>query len=198
MNIKAIFTILFLNLLIQNTFAHNPISTKTIPDSYGTAIKIENPEISRVYYSEINISNPQTWFVFEGKKGVEVFLNIGVPVIERLRFFQPEGALIGPGFEYMDIGFDIPPGNGVFILNTMQEPRFFHEEFTGTDSWIYLEQTVVLPESGTYYFVAFPKTAMPLVPKLWMAIGTKERFGIKELFTFGAIKKSVRNFHEIK
>jgi hypothetical protein len=33
---------------------------------------------------------------------------------------------------------------------------------------------------------------------VWLAIGTKERFGLGDLFRFGAIKRFVRAFHEVR
>jgi hypothetical protein len=65
-----------------------------------------------------------------------------------------------------------------------------------------MEQTVAIPETGTYYFVAYPASPAEsrdrLENKLWMAIGTKERFGLKDLFRLGTIKRFVRDFHEVK
>jgi hypothetical protein len=78
------------------------------------------------------------------------------------------------------------------------EPLFFHEPVTGTDSWILIETTVRLPATGRYYVVAYPDDATPPGDKLWMAIGTKERFGLADLLNLGKIKRFVRSFHEVQ
>ena len=87
-------------------------------------------------------------------------------------------------------------GYGATVIDTNSiEPRFFHEPFTGTDSWILTSKTVALPKSGRFYVVAFdPKKAGG---KLWISVGQKERFGLGDLLNIGQTIKLVRSFHEI-
>ncbi len=182
-------------------FAHNLITSETVPSTSAGAITIDDPSISRVYYSRLDLARPQTWFRFEAKKGDKVYLSVGVPKIERLRGFRPFSALVGPGLPPAELPFDSPPGLGAEVL-AQAAPREFHEGVTGTDSWIVMEQTVAIPEAGIYYFVAYPANPAEsrdrLENKLWMAIGTKERFGLKDLCKLGTIKRFVRDFHEVK
>lgn len=51
------------------------------------------------------------------------------------------------------------------------------------------------PDPG---IVAFRDTPAGADDRLWLAIGTKERFGLGDLFRFGAIKRFVRAFHEAR
>jgi hypothetical protein len=185
-------------LLGPRAFAHNLITTETAPSTYGGAITIGDPSVSRVYYSQFDPARPQTWFRFEAKAGDRVYLSVGVPKIERLRGFRPFSALVGPGLPPPELPFDSPPGLGAQVLVPAADPREFHEGVTGTDSWIVMEQTVAIPETGTYYFVAYPEVASESQNKLWMAIGTKERFGLKDLLRLGTIKRFVRDFHEVR
>ena len=185
-------------VLGPRAFAHNLITTETAPSTFAGAISIGDPSVSRVYYSRLDPSRPQTWFRFEGKAGDRVFLSVGVPKIERLRGFRPFSALVGPGLPPPELPFDSPPGLGAQIFAPAADPREFHEGVTGTDSWIVMEQTVAIPETGTYYFVAYPQIPSESENKLWMAIGTKERFGLKDLFRLGSIKRFVRDFSEVK
>jgi hypothetical protein len=131
-----------------------------------------------------------------------VYLGTGVPVLERLSGFRPLSALVGPGLPPGEPGFELPPGLGVQVLAPGSSPREFHEEVTGTHSWIVMEETVTLPATGEYWFVTSPQdpaeAAARQWDKLWMAIGTKERFGLTDLLRLGSIKRFVRVFHEVR
>ena len=55
-------------------------------------------------------------------------------------------------------------------------------------------KTIELPQSGTFYIVAFdPKQAGG---KLWISVGQKEKFGLADLLSMGQTIKLVRSFHE--
>jgi hypothetical protein len=183
-------------------FAHNLITAETTPSSWGSSISIDDPTVSRVYYSRLDPARPQTWFRFRGKAGDGVYLSTGVPVLDRLSGFRPFSALVGPGLPPGDPGFELPPGAGLQLLAPSGSPREFHEEVTGTVSWIVMEETVTLPAAGEYWFVAYPGDAAEAAArqwdKLWMAIGTKERFGLKDIVRLGSIRRHVREFHELK
>lgn len=159
-------------------FAHNLVTSETAPGSWGSSISIDDPTVSRVYVST------------------------GVPVIGRLSGFRPFSAIVGPGLPPADLGFELPPAAGAQVLAPGSSPREFHEGVTGTDSWIVMEETVTLPAAGEYWFVAFAgdpaEAAARQWDKLWMAIGTKERFGIADIFRLGSIRRHVREFHEVK
>jgi hypothetical protein len=189
-------------LAAPRAFAHNLITSATAPSSWGSSISIDDPSVSRVYYSRLDPARSQTWFRFRGTAGDSVYLSTGVPVIDRLAGFRPFSALVGPGLPPGELGFDLPPGAGVQVLAPGGAPREFHEPVTGTDSWIVMEETVRLPETGEYWFVAGPKDAVEAAQrqwdKLWMAIGTKERFGLADIFRLGSIRRFVRGFHEVK
>ena len=111
---------------------------------------------------------------------------------------MPRAAVVGPGLPAADVGFDLPPGQGVVVFGASGHPREFHEEFTGTSSWIWIEEEYVLPSAGTWYVVAFSDAPVSADDKLWLAIGTRERFGLRDLFRFGSIERFVRAFHEVR
>ena len=46
-------------------------------------------------------------------------------------------------------------GAKVFSTKDVEKPRFFHEHFTNTDSWILRSETVRLTKPGRYYLVAY-------------------------------------------
>ncbi|UCD27978.1 MAG: hypothetical protein JSV03_12870, partial [Planctomycetota bacterium] len=140
---------------------------------------------------------PQLWLTFEARSGQEVFLQLGVPAIERLQDFRPALALLGPSLPAVDLPFTVPEGLGGIVLapGAEVEPEFFHEPFTGTDSWILGEIQTVLSESGRYYAVAYVPNGQ--TGKLWVAPGRQEVFGLADIFSLPTIINQVREFHEV-
>ena len=193
--IAVIFSLLATAQAVQ---AHNLISEESSPNSWSDPVPIGNPQVSQVYYGRLEAVRRQVWFRFSGKAGDRIWFQVGVPAIERLRTLSPRAAVVGAGLPLGDIGFELPPGQGALVFEARGEPREFHEEFTGTSSWIVIEQEYVLPSSGTWYVVAFSERDASDGDKLWLAIGTMERFDLCDLFRFGSIKRFVREFHEVR
>jgi hypothetical protein len=181
----------------QAAQAHNLIRADSAPNTWPDPLPIGKPDVSQVYYARLEGVRRQVWFRFSGKAGDRIWFQVGVPVIERLAGLEPRAALVGPGLPAVDLGFELPPDLGAVVFAPSGRPREFHEEFTGTSSWIWLEREYVLPSSGTWYIVAFSDAAVSADDKLWLAIGTKECFTLCDLFRFGSIKRFVREFHEV-
>jgi hypothetical protein len=184
-------------LIASSAMAHRPLFPAVSPDSPGSAAVVKRPEVSHVVYHEIAEGPNQLWLTFEGQKDQEVFLQIGVPVIGRLKGYRPTMALIGPGLPTGDAPFELPAGCGIEAFPTagVAEPRYFEEHFTGTDSWILRDATVRLPESGVYYAVAYSPNGK--AGKLWLSIGQKEEFGLGDLGRMRDWTRRVRAFHEV-
>jgi hypothetical protein len=139
------------------------------------------------------------WFRFEVKENQEIYFSVGVPVIDRLADYRPNVALIGPGLEASgDLPFEVPENLGVEVYTSRRSPRFFHEHFTATESWIHIEVTRRLRRSGTYYLVAYTPGEPNSGDKLWLTMGTRERFKLRDLFTFRRWKREIREFHELR
>lgn len=179
-------------------YAHRPLFTDDPAKSYQTAVVITEPEVSQVIYREITEETPQIWLTFEAPTDFELFIQLGVPVIGRLKEFRPAMALIGPGLGGNDVPFSIPPGLGakIFRMDSISEPRFFHEEFTKTDSWILRSETMRLPEPGQYYLVGFAPDNS--IGKVWLAIGKKESFTPEHWAKFPFWTKMIQEFHEVR
>ena len=193
-------TALLLFLLIWLSvpaFAHKPASIGGVFSTAGQALQMTQIDVSQVVYSPLSEDHPQLWLTFEATAGATLDLSLGLPVLDRLTDYRPTLAVLGPGLPAVDLPFDAPRGAGgvVFDSAARREPRFFHEHVTGTQSWILIEETVTLPETGTYYVVAFPSGGQ--IDKLWVAIGKREQFGLRDLFSFPAIIRDVRAFHEV-
>ena len=178
--------------------AHRPIFSEKAATDPNTAVLISQPDISQVIYREITEQATQVWLALDANEEFELFIQIGVPVLERLKEFRPAMLVIGPGLPSdVKTSFELPKDSGAkdFPTDGVEEPRFFHEHFTGTDSWILRSETVVLPESGRYYVVAYVPSGQK--GKLWLSIGRKESFGLAEWSKFGEWKRRIREFHEV-
>jgi len=186
------------NVVGQPVWAHRPIFTDHAATGPETAIPISNPAISQVVYREITQQSPQVWLTFTAQRDFELYIQIGIPVIDRLKDFRPSMAVVGPGLPTQDVPFPLPQGLGVKVFSTkeVEKPRFFHEHFTSTDSWILRSETFRLPNSGRYYLVAFSPDTQ--IGKLWLALGKRESFGLADLLQFPTWRKRIQEFHEVK
>ena len=199
-SLKAILSPLVLMTCIslpQQASAHRPIFTDAAGTAPETAIQMGRPDISQVVYRQIAKETPGIWLTFTAPKEFALFIQVGVPVIDRLKDFRPAMAVVGPGLPDEGVPFPIPDHMGAKIFSTqkVEKPRFFHEPFTNTDSWILRSETVKLSAPGRYYLVAFsPKKQ---TGKLWLSIGTKESFNLGDLMEFPTWKKRVQEFHEL-
>jgi len=192
---KHFILLLLLFVLTEPIFAHKPIWSDKSAFDANTAISLIDPNISQVVYRYLPAGPNQIWTTQMTHADFELYVQIGVPVIDRLKNFRPFLAIIALGLPETNLPFEIPVGYGAIVIDTNStEPRFFHEPFTGTDSWILTSRTIRLPESGRFYVVAFdPKKAGG---KLWISVGQKERFGLVDVLSIFQTIRLVRTFHE--
>ncbi len=203
MNRSALCCHMVLSILIgmscpQRLLAHRPIFTEDAATSAETAIQMTDPDISQVVYREIGEKKPQVWLTFTVPKDFELFIQIGVPVVDRLKDFRPAMVVVGPGLPEEDAPFALPKDTGAKIFSTgeVEKPRFFHEHFTNTDSWILRSETVRLTNPGRYYLVACSPQGQ--TGKLWLSLGKKESFSLDDLKQFPTWAKRIQEFHEVK
>ena len=195
-------------VLTQQVHAHRPVFTDDAATSPDTAVSLSEPDVSQVVYREITADSPQVWLGFDVPEDFELYVQIGVPVLDRLKDFRPAMAVVGPGLLKEDLPFAIPGSTGAKVLTTddVEQPRLFHEHFTDTKSWILRSETVPLSQAGRYYLVAFvperestndshEKTKQQ-TGKLWLSIGRKESFTLKDWQKFPTWRELIREFHE--
>ena len=177
--------------------AHRPIFSEKAATDPNTAVLISQPAISQVIYREITDDAEQVWLAFDVNEGFGLFIQIGVPVLDRLKDFRPSMLVVGPGLPEDNLPFKLPAGAGAndFPTDAIEDPRLFHEHFTGTDSWILRSDSIRIPKSGRYYVVAYVPSGKK--GKLWLSVGKKESFGLAEWAQFGEWKKKIRKFHEV-
>jgi hypothetical protein len=177
--------------------AHKPSFSNGQYSGPERAYPVRNIDHSIVVYHEITCADRQLWLRFSAPDaGARLFVQLGVPKIDRLERYHPILAVIAPGLPapQPQLPFAIPAGMGVEMLRA-EVARAFHEPFTGTDSWILVERTLTLPSAGTGYIVAWEPEARP--GKVWVAVGEKEVFGLTDLLRFVGWRASARDFHEV-
>ena len=187
----------FVLTLVSIGAAHVPIPHDGTEIDADHAISLDDVGLSRVIYYEITTESPRVWLTFEAEAGQELYLKLGVPFIDRLKDSRPAMAVLGPTLPPVSVPFEIPAGLGglTFTTDNVTQPEFFHEPFTGTDSWSLSEQTLALPAAGRYYVVAYVPSGQ--TGKLWVAIGRREEFGLEDILGLPATIAQVREFHEV-
>ena len=194
LEIPVVLCALFSMLLPQRLLAHRPVFTEDAASSAETAIPMADPNISQVVYREITRKHPQVWLTFTVPRDFDLFIQIGVPVIDRLKDFRPAMVMVGPGLTNNDAPFKLPKDMGakVFVTKEVEKPRFFPEHFTKTDSWILRSETVRLTSPG---LVAF--SSQDQIGKLWLSVGKKESFNAGDLMQFPTWTQRIQKFHEV-
>lgn len=107
-----LFCMLALLTVSKSVFAHRPIFSDLPAADANTAIKVENPDVSQVIYRQLTDQQRQLWLAFEVNKGFDLFIEIGVPVIDRLKDYRPSMAVIGPGLQKNGFAFRCTQWNG--------------------------------------------------------------------------------------
>lgn len=184
-----------INLLIMTAvaFAHRP----TFGDhtSIDEAYLVDDPSISMVLYHELTCDAEQLWLHFDAEAGTNLFLQLGVPELERLEGYQPAVALIAPGLPKLPpLPFDVPAGYGGYLFNSDDQPTAFYEPFTQTSSWIWVEESIPLVESGDAWVVGYHPGDQ--TGKLWVALGTIEDFSDVGVDDWDDWSQAVADFHE--
>lgn len=193
-NSRTVFIVLVLSLS-WFSYAHKPVFTNEKGISPETTVTINKPEVSQVIYRELTDDTPQLWLAFDAKKDFELFVQIGIPVIDRLNYFRPAFVVLGPNLPKVSVPFSIPEEVGGKIFHTGSvKPKLFHEHFTKTDSLILRGETLKLPTDGRYYVVAY--SPCKLKGKFWLSVGSQENFTLFDWLSFGGWKKKIRKFHE--
>jgi len=189
--------VLLLATTWRAAWAHNPIVINGGPTDPATAYKVADISVSRVAYHHARSGQPFLWLTFDGKAGQKIEIQMGVPEIDRYAEVRPATAVLGPGLPPApDLPFAVPKGMGATVLSTdSQKPTLFHEEFTGTVSWLFAKTTIPLIQNGKYYAVSYIPSGNEA--KFWVALGEAEVFGLWDFVRMPVIVIKARSFHEI-
>lgn len=192
----AVLILLLTLVLCSAASAHRLVPNDGSHPDAETALFIEDVSISQLVLHEVTEDGPQVWISFMGREGEEVYLQLGMPVIDRLEDYRPAVALLGPGLPEVKPPFEVPDGlGGLLFPSKPQAPEYFYEPFTGTESMILLEQTVTLPADGQCFVVGYHPDGQP--GKLWVSVGRREAFGLQDILGMPAVVREVRTFHEV-
>lgn len=194
---KRVFAVLVLGFFVPAGlgWAHKPIVVDGGPTTSSTAYLIADPSVSQVAYHECTPPQPELWFTFYLEANTTLYLQTGVAKIDRYASVRPAMVLLGPGLPAVEVPFTVPAGYGGIVFTTEGiTPEEFHEEFTGTDSWLFPAQEPMVREAGRYYLAGYIPGGRE--GKFWMAIGKKEAFGFKDIVTLPKVLFEVRSFHE--
>lgn len=175
--------------------AHTPIQDGAPHATPATALYVADPDLSQVAYQEMT-GQDRFWVSMDLTAGQGLFLQLGAPDLERLADYHPALAVVGPGLTRDPLPFRVPARlGGVHRVPSNTTPEFFDEIFTGTQSNIWATETFVAPATGRYYVVAFDPPQRD--GKLWLAIGRREQFGFRDIWTYHDTLTDVRAFHEV-
>ena len=100
--------------------------------SFQDPFVVDDPNISIVVYQDITCTEDQIWLNFAAEEGFPIYIQGGVPEIERLSNYKPHIALLAPGLptQTQNLPFDVPEGMGVRVFSPEEEPSDFYEPFT--------------------------------------------------------------------
>ena len=183
-------------LSITAAMAHKPSFSTGQYSAPEDAFWVSDPEVSIVLYHEVSCAAPQLWMQLWLDPELPLYLQVGVPVIERLADYRPSVAVLGPGLPALELPFAVPDGLGGILIETdgVDEPGDFYEPFSQTESWILYEDTLTLPEAGLGYIVAWDPE--DTTGKMWVATGTREDFTSEDFEQMGDWLEQTAVFHE--
>ncbi|PAV13561.1 hypothetical protein ASJ81_17415 [Methanosarcina spelaei] len=120
-----------------------------------TAIQIEDPSKSRVFYGELD-SGDFRYYGFNAEKGERIVLGLTIPVEDGNKGFTPHLILIGPGLK--DEGkvpdkLEVPEGYGAKVLSYNLPESPVYEGFTPSAFYSPVKLDIKAPESRMYYAV---------------------------------------------
>lgn len=187
-----------MGLWAPSAWAHRPIfSSPPAHTSAESALQLPDIDISRAIYRTAPEAEP-FWVIIHDGQGAMLRVQLGVPQIERLERFRPRFILIGPGLPNRDplpseIEAPSDVGAAVFHTTPVEAPRVFHEEITGTTSWVLFARSFRLPQTGPYQLVVHVNGP----GKYWLSVGEREAFGVADIARVPYWTDRVRSFHEI-
>lgn len=195
----ASFMLLGAALFSSEADAHKP-SYANDHSTMETAFEVDDPEISIALYAEMTCTAETLWMHLRTDDVSEVWVELGLPQIDRLEDYRPSLAILAAGLpqeDNEDLPFDVPEGMGSMVIDTddVDTPIDFYEPFTQTESWILFQDWLVLPEDTDVYIVAF--NPEEYTGKLWVAVGLIEDFSDVEVSDFAEWFEKTQAFHEV-
>ncbi len=192
LRMKSSVTVATLVLAASPAYAHRPFWPAGANGTIATAFPIENPVDSIVVNQVATCDSQVLWLRFDAHAGDQIYIQSGVPKVDRFDSYRPALALLGPGIVgSVPIKAGGLPGRPIDPLTARTT---FHDNESSTDSWVYVEGLQPIPETGTYYIAAWPSEFKS--GKFWVAVGTVENFTPADLPLFPMWLQEMDVFYE--
>lgn len=176
--------------------AHKPsyANDHTTPQK---AFEVIDPDISIALYAEMTCTADTLWMHMDTEGIDEVWIELGVPELDRLSDYRPSVAIVAEGLPEADVPFELPANMGARVIHTdeVEVPGDFFEPFTQTSSWVLFQDWVEVPTDTDVYLVAY--NPEETTGKLWVAVGKTEDFSDVEVSQFGEWVDKTQAFHEV-
>jgi hypothetical protein len=196
-------------------FGHNYLPTPS-----GQAVtSIPDISVSRAAYREISRKGQVDIYEFPATNGQQIYIQMTVPLLQRMRLFAPEFVLLYAGqgevaFDgaIADKGTIVDPSHDIVdevrgstesghqepaqiaVAYDGSDPVAFDEPFTGTRYWIRQTLTVNAPADGIYRIGVW--SADGSLGKYVLAPGKAEKFGAADMLGLPKVRWQVRVFNE--
>lgn len=179
--------------ILPAALAHQPYVVGEANGSPAAAFPIPDPDVSIVVYAERTCEAPQLWLEADAEPGFPLYVQLGLPVADALDGWRPSLAVVAPGLPDADLGFPLPDGTGAVVFPGSESPTLFEEPFSGTSSWVLVEETVELPEGGPAWVVAWDPAGA--AGRMWVATGTVEDFADADWARIMDLMDDIRTFY---
>lgn len=194
-----VWVIFLVLVMVGNASGHRPLFSGTGATDPASAMPITDPAVSHVIYTELTAEAAYRWFIFENLEVQDVAVQLGVPAGMFREGRKPTVILIGPEWpnrpDQLPIPLPIDEPVGAMEVPQIDTPNRFYEPVTGTESWILVDTHVELTTPGTYYGVVYDANGQK--GKVWVSVGQREGFGLRDLPRLPGWIRQVRRFHEV-
>ena len=175
--LASVLTLLFFLTASAPVWAHQPYFEE---DDFTAAAPytVADPTVSTAVYATLESRGDVDYYVFDGREGQSILLELTIPQIDGQENFTPTLALIGAGLPRIALpkAVDQPSGSGALILRADPGPAsVFNEPFSGTSYWDRQSTRATLPADGRYTVAVWNEAGD--VGRYTFVIGDREIFG---------------------
>lgn len=175
--LAIVLSFLFSLAIAAPVWAHQPNFEE---DDFTSAVPyaIADPTVSTAVYATLESRGDVDYYVFDGRKGQSILLELTIPQIDGQENFTPTLALIGVGLPQLALprAVEQPTGSGALILRADAGPAtVFNEPFSGTSYWDRQSTRAKLPADGRYTVAVWNEAGN--VGRYTFVIGEREIFG---------------------
>ncbi|MBM7558086.1 hypothetical protein [Halanaerobacter jeridensis] len=116
--------------------AHRPLDTDG-PATREEPIVVSNHKLSWAAYNRLTKPNDADYYLFQAQQGDKIYASLLVPEIDRLKGFNPDLALIGPGLDSDYAG--LSPTEVAAKLNFRTDEGAIIKQYSKSTSAVFFE-----------------------------------------------------------